>query len=101
MTISKQFSIYPDEFTGFLRNGGYLAWGIVPTTEAIREENAVSIKKRFDAGMERLSKSLPRDLLLSQILLTPSCGTGSRSIEETEKVFKTLIELKGLLKSAY
>jgi hypothetical protein len=94
-------SIYPAEFAGFLRNGGYLAWGIVPTTEAIRGEDASSIKKRFDAGIERLSKLLPGDLLLSQMLLTPSCGTGSRSIEETQKVFKTLIELKGLLKSVY
>jgi hypothetical protein len=94
-------SLYPAEFAGFLRNGGYLAWGIVPTTEAIRGEDALSIRDRFDAGIGRLSKLLPKDLLLSQMLLTPSCGTGSRSIEETQKVFKTLIELKGLLKDQW
>ena len=90
-------SLYPAEFTGFLKNGGYLAWGIVPTTEAICDETTDSIKKRFDTGIQILSKTLPEDLLLSQILLTPSCGTGSRSIEEATKVFRTLVGLKKLL----
>lgn len=94
-------SLYPEEFTGFLKNGGYLAWGIVPTTEAIRDENAGTIQKRFDASLGLLSKSLPADLLLSNILLTPSCGTGSMSEEETQKVFQLLVELKKALKSRY
>jgi methionine synthase II (cobalamin-independent) len=87
-------SLYPAEFTEFLQGGGYLAWGIVPTTESIREENTDSIKKRFYKGSEILSKSIPTDLLLSRILLTPSCGTGSRSIEETLKIFQLLKSLK-------
>jgi hypothetical protein len=94
-------SLYPAEFTDFLKSGGYLAWGIVPTTDSIREETPVSIKQRFDEGMELLSKSIPSNLLLSQILLTPSCGTGSRNVEETGKVFQVLGELKKLLKGAY
>jgi methionine synthase II (cobalamin-independent) len=87
-------SLYPAEFTGFLKDGGYLAWGIIPTTDYIQEENSGSIKRRFDTGIEMLSKSIPADLLQSQILLTPSCGTGSRSIEETLRVFQLLVELK-------
>jgi methionine synthase II (cobalamin-independent) len=90
-------SLYPSEFTDFMKGGGYLAWGIVPTTDFIEEEDAYSLKRRFDKGVEALSKSMPADLLLSQVLLTPSCGTGSRSVEETVKVFRTLVELKKLL----
>jgi hypothetical protein len=87
-------SLYPAEFTEFLHGGGYLAWGIVPTTESIREENIDSIKKRFYEGSEKLSKSIPGELLLTRIFLTPSCGTGSRSVEETLKVFQLLKSLK-------
>jgi hypothetical protein len=87
-------SIYPEEFKKFLKKGGYLAWGIVPTTEIIREENTDSLKKRFYDGLAKLSKSISSDLLLSGILLTPSCGTGSMSIDETLKVFKLLKSLK-------
>jgi methionine synthase II (cobalamin-independent) len=97
----ESIALYPGEFTGFLRNGGHLAWGIVPTTESINKENAGSLKTRFDEGLERLSESMPRDLLLSQILLTPSCGTGSRSREEAVKVFSLLVEVNKLLKEAY
>jgi len=90
-------SIYPVELTGFLKGGGYLAWGLVPTTDSVRGENSDSLRRLFDSGLERLSRSIPPELLLSQILLTPSCGTGSRSIEETKKVFRLLVELKNLL----
>ena len=87
-------SIYPSEFTEFLKDGGYLAWGIVPTTDSIKDETTDSLKKRFQESIERLSRLIPEDLLLSRILLTPSCGTGSRSIEDTLKVFQLLRGLK-------
>ncbi len=91
-------SLFPGEFTQFLRKGGHLAWGIVPTTEAIREENTESIRQRFHRGMDLLSRSMPGGLLQSQILLTPSCGTASRSLTETEKIFRILSELSRSLK---
>jgi len=93
--------VYSEEFTKFLKEGGYLAWGIVPTTDAINNENSESLKQRFDRGLEILTKTMPSDLLLSQIILTPSCGAGSLSIEEAEKVFKTLGELKEILVESY
>jgi hypothetical protein len=91
-------SLYPVEFTEFLRNNGHLAWGIVPTTEAIQNENTDSITQRLETGIDLLSKSVPVDLLVSQILLTPSCGTGSRTIAETEKVFRILSEVSCAMK---
>src|SRR4030043_2265117 len=90
-------SIYPSEFTEFLRDGGYLALGIVPTTDSIKDETTDSLKKRFQESIEKLSRLIPEDLLLSRILLTPSCGTGSRSIEDTLKVFRLLRSLKAAL----
>jgi methionine synthase II (cobalamin-independent) len=91
-------SLYSAEFTAFLKNNGYLAWGIVPTTEAIQDENTESVKHRFERGIDLLSKSIPAELLLSQILLTPSCGTGSRSLSETQKIFRILSELSSSVK---
>jgi methionine synthase II (cobalamin-independent) len=90
-------SLYPEEFRGFLEKGGLLAWGIVPTSDAITSERPESVKRRFHTGIEMLSRHIPDRLLLSQILLTPSCGTGSRTIEETLKVFQILMRLKEAL----
>jgi len=87
-------ALYPEQFRSFLEKGGYLAWGIVPTSEAIAGENPESIRTSFQKGIEKLSLHIPRDLILSNILLTPSCGTGSRTVEETLKIFQLLMRLK-------
>ena len=87
-------SLYPEEFTQFLQEGGCLAWGIVPTSESIRDEHIETIRKRLESSLKLLSKSLPADLLRSQILLTPSCGTGSMNIDDSVKVFTLLKQLK-------
>jgi len=91
---SDTLSIYYSDVNRFLDKGGYLAWGIVPTTDAIKNETYDSIKKHLESKIEKLSKSIPSSLILSQIILTPSCGTGARSIEETLKIFQLLMRLK-------
>lgn len=88
------FAIYRDEIGRFLEGGGYLAWGVVPTTEVIAEETPESVIGRFSNRLEELALCVPRDLLLSRTILTPSCGTGSRTIEETLKIFQILMRLK-------
>ncbi|MCL5023932.1 MAG: hypothetical protein M1497_11330 [Nitrospirae bacterium] len=85
---------YQSEVRGFLEQGGYLAWGIVPTTDDIIRETPESVIARFTGRLETLKGHIPEDLLSSRTLLTPSCGTGSRSIEETIKVFQLLVRLK-------
>lgn len=87
-------ALYPEEFREFLERGGALAWGIVPTSDAITLETPDSVIKRFREGIEKLSRHFPEELLLSHILITPSCGTGSRTVEETLKVFQILMRLK-------
>jgi methionine synthase II (cobalamin-independent) len=86
--------IYPEETRAFLEKGGLLAWGIVPTTESIRRETEESIRRLFNERLEALSGQVPEDLLLRNIILTPSCGTGSLSVDETLKVFQILMRLK-------
>lgn len=87
-------SLYPAEFTDFLEGGGRLAWGIIPTSDDLRDEKPETIRTRFDRGLENLSRKIPGALLRSNILLTPSCGTGSRTVGETLKVFQLLMGLK-------
>lgn len=90
-------ALYPDEFQDFLEKGGRLAWGIIPTSDAIAIENPETIRKRFEEGTRKLSARIPESLLRSHMLLTPSCGTGSRTVEETMKVFQLLMGLKEAL----
>ena len=50
-----------------------------------------------DKKNERVSKlkeHIPSGILEAQTLLTPSCGTGSRTVEETLKIFQLLMRLR-------
>jgi len=87
-------ALYPEECRSFLEKGGYFAWGIVPTSDAISEENPDSIRERFQAGLLTLSQHIPQDLIRSNMLITPSCGAGSRTVEEAVKIFQLLMRLK-------
>jgi hypothetical protein len=87
-------AIYYEDIKSFLQNGGYLAWGIVPTSDAINSVDDRYINKLMDNHLKKLYEHIPSELVNSQILITPSCGTGSRSIEETIKVFQLIMRLK-------
>lgn len=90
---------YPDQTKEFLEKGGILAWGIVPTTEKITQESADSLITRLKERISHLaSKGINRDLILEKCLLTPSCGTGSLSVDLSEKVFFTLAEISRILR---
>ena len=91
---AETISLYPDNFRGFLEGGGFLAWGIVPTSDVIRSASPESVRRRFDKGFSALSQTIPENLLKKNLMLTPSCGTGSRSSDETLKIFQLLMRLK-------
>jgi hypothetical protein len=87
-------ALYQEECRTFLEKGGYFAWGIVPTSDAISGENPDSIRERFQSGLFTLSEHIPQDLIRTNMLLTPSCGTGSRTVAEAVKIFQLLMRLK-------
>ncbi len=90
---------YADRINEFLKKGGVLAWGIVPTSEKIYDENPKSIVGKLEQLIENLSgKGIDKNLIREQCLLTPSCGTGSRSPELSEKTFNCLAEVSRLLR---
>jgi len=87
-------AMYPDETVSFLDGGGWLAWGIVPTSEEIQHEDEQSVVKRYTQRLAEITRTVPEDKLIKSIMLTPSCGTGSRTVEETTKIFQILMRLK-------
>lgn len=88
-------SIYPDEMKKFIDNNGYIAWGIVPTTEAIKEVDLQLLNDQLERGLTSLEEAgIPKEKLRSQVILTPSCGTGSLEQADALKVFSLLKGLK-------
>jgi methionine synthase II (cobalamin-independent) len=91
-------SLYPKELKAFLERGGILAWGIVPTSEAILKEDAQSLVRSFREGVETLSKKGIDQTLLQRVILTPSCGTASLPIPLAEKVCQLTAEVSKRLR---
>ena len=91
-------SLYPKELKAFLERGGILAWGIVPTSEAILKEDAQSLVKRLKEGIATLAKKGIDPVLLRRAILTPSCGTASLPVPLAERVFRTTAEVSKRLR---
>ena len=86
-----RFILYPSQIKKFLESGRILAWGIVPTfnTQRIERETSDSLLEQWREKakqLEALGTKMPK--LISQSLITPSCGVGSLDLASAEKVIK-------------
>lgn len=90
-------AIYANQLGAFLERGGWIAYGIIPTSIDIDGENADSLEKKLraihkeiaDAGGPSIEK------LLEKTIISPSCGCGTLTIAQTEKAYRLLKELQG------
>lgn len=97
-------ALYPDHMKRHLiDNHNALAWGVVPTSAAIREESVESLVDRFDGVVDNLAEKtgIDRQVILEQAIITPSCGTGSMEVADAERVYKLLGETSRALKVKY
>jgi len=95
-------AMYPDHVKDHLKRGCMLAWGIVPTSTAIREQTVDGLIGRMEAGMDLLAaKGIDKRLIAEQALITPSCGTGSMIPADAERVFHLTGALSREMKSRY
>lgn len=95
-------AMYDSHVKNHLQKGGMLAWGVVPTSKAIREQDARSLLLHYEKVMDNLaSKGIDKQLIAEQAIITPSCGTGSMASDDAEKVFSTLAELSKAMKAKY
>jgi methionine synthase II (cobalamin-independent) len=75
-----RFVLFPEQIVRFVDAGGIIAWGLVPTARAedIQRETTDSLFDRWQRHLEVLEGiGLDPDRVLSQSLITPSCGAGS------------------------
>lgn len=94
----ENFALYAPALRAFLERGGCVAWGIVPADrEAIRRETAPALLGRLAGHIDALAAAgVPRDTLVRQSLVTPSCGLGALTVEDAERVLRTCSEVSRL-----
>jgi len=94
--------LYQEELEKFLGVGGYLAWGVVPTSGAVDDEDVDSLFTLLKTQMERLSSArIPLKSILERSFVSPSCGAGSLSPARAVRVFELTIKLSERLREYY
>ena len=86
-----KFILYADQIKNFIDSGRILAWGIVPTLgdETIADATAATLAADWEAKANQIiALGIDKAQLLAQSLITPSCGTGSLTLEQAKKVLQ-------------
>jgi hypothetical protein len=89
--FGETIAMYPQAIKTLLQRGGAIAWGVVPTSPAIREQTPEKLVAHFEKMADNLAaKGIDKKQIVEQAIVTPSCGTGSMEVADAEKVFQTL-----------
>ncbi len=83
---------FRDELAAFLKRGGAVSPGIVPSSEAVLSSNVddlVRLWRKFGEAVDALGTGAR----WQDWFVTPSCGVGSLSTQAAERVFRLLVAL--------
>ena len=95
-------TLYPEALDAFLRRGGTLAWGIVPTSDKVARLDAQALADMLTEQMERLAgKGFSVSDLAERCLITPSCGLGTLSEELAVRALQLTREVSDLMRRRY
>ncbi len=91
---------YSAQLSQFLERGGVIAWGIVPTLDNPLHESAESLMERLNTLWDDLFSNGPsRELVLSNSMITPACGTGLLAQDWAKHIYSLNAALSQKLRS--
>jgi methionine synthase II (cobalamin-independent) len=91
-----RFILYEKEIKKFMNRGGTLAWGIVPTGNIgwVDQESADSLYERWKDQLHQVAAlGVEPEQIVSQSLITPSCGAGSLPVAHAIRVIQLTQEV--------
>ncbi|MFC2038143.1 hypothetical protein ACFLUG_00010 [Chloroflexota bacterium] len=101
-------SLYIDELARFLKRGGMISWGIVPTTGTttgvadIENENPGSLVERLEQVLQLvIDGGIDKETLFEASWITPTCSTQSMSPELAKRVFVFTKEVSQRMREKY
>lgn len=88
------FLLYPDDISRFIKEGGTVAWGIIPTTNFTGGESIEDLSIRLEQGLDRVKDwGIDPEMLAQRSILTPACGMGTMPPEAARKGIDLLCRL--------
>jgi hypothetical protein len=101
--FGETIAMYPDHVKRHLEDRKALAWGIVPTSAALRGQTVDTLIAHYERLVDHLvdKTGLDPKLVREQTLLTGSCGTGAMQTADAEKVFELTGATAAALRERY
>jgi hypothetical protein len=98
-----RLALYADRVAAFIRRGGVLAWGIVPTTPLdAAGETARALLAKLEDGIRALAgRGVDEERLVRQCLITPSCGMGGLEEGEAARILELAAEVSHAYRRAH
>ena len=96
--------LYAESLKVFIDRGGILAWGLIPTSnpDRLKEETVHSLIQKWQSYIEQLANlNIATEKVIKHSLITPSCGAGSLSREDSVRVLQLLSEVSQELRKLY
>lgn len=88
------FLLYPDDLMRFVKEGGTVAWGIIPTSSFSGNETVESLSFMLKEGFDRVYKwGMAPEMLAERSILAPACGMGTMTTEAAEQALDLLSHL--------
>ncbi len=88
------FLLFPEAISSFIRRGGVIAWGIVPTFQSTGKETVEGLYARLQEGLRQLYRwHLDPEEVAGQSLLTPACGMATLDPVTAGRVTEMLLRL--------
>jgi hypothetical protein len=97
---AKNLLLYSGQIRAFIDRGGFLAWGIVPSSDEVEKENFDSLLERLFSSWKKLEEEgFTRKELEATALITPSCGMGTLDPPQSEKIMRINLEISRRIRS--
>lgn len=92
------FMLYRKEIVKFLKDGGTVAWGVVPTTSFSGKETVSDIKKQLEKGLNRFYEwGIDKSTVAARSIITPTCGLGAIEPDKARRILEILSGLSGIM----
>jgi len=89
--FQERFVLYADNLNRFLKRGGIICWGIVPTQEFNFSQKPELLAQKIKFGLDILvKKGIDRQLLGERLLISPACGLGTLDAQKAEGILSLL-----------
>lgn len=97
--FQERFVLYAENLKAFLKRGGVICWGVVPTQEYTVSQTPDILAQKIKSGLDMLvKKGIDRDLLLERLMISPACGLGTLDARKAEEILSLLNQTSAFIR---